>query len=151
MALRYLKSGFAQSDAKTAYDLLSDVCKTIKNEPKIYDQDTFMSRDNISPCGTVACRAGWIVALHDGSARLNLINIEDRATHILGFSGRYGCGVVPDSLFEASAFTYENKDMGRDNFPNAGTKAYARLGIKGLRTFMAKHKAHLKARLLKRV
>lgn len=58
---------------RTAYDLLALVCQHILDEPRRYYQEAWIVRHKASikaamgsvpSCGTMACRAGWIVGLH---------------------------------------------------------------------------------------
>src|SRR3990167_2452357 len=85
--------------AKTAYELLERVCEHIAAEPKRYYQGWWVLRSakriaaadvklKAPPCNTIACRAGWVVLLHDGR-NTRQINAEGygtmrRALEILG-------------------------------------------------------------------
>lgn len=118
---------------KTAYELLQRACEAIKATPQAYFQNWWRQEQ---ACGTAFCRAGWIVALHDGKAAVRSSDeTGHRALDILGhpqgaWDALFVCGLV-------------------DGTP--GTTSYASQGIRGLRDFMKTHRAHLKARLLKDV
>lgn len=146
---------------KTAYELCERVCEHILEEPRRYFQNDWCRRgtgiqrmwsrlrsvlsidqdgneDVMKPvpppvCNTVACRAGWIVLLHDGM-KAKPRDFSDRANEILGVEW-----MDTQELFDG-------QDYGQP-----GTKAYARKGVAGLRAFMKEHKAQLKARSLKGV
>lgn len=145
---------------KTAYELLERVANHILQEPKRFWQDTWgivgkrairrEGFDAVPACGTVACRAGWVVALHDGpkmipvledfSRPLNSIDVPKRANQILGF-GTMTHAPETSELFSSEACGPRDKRR-------FGTHEYARLGAAGLREFMAAHADHLKARQL---
>jgi len=146
--------------AKTAYELLQQVCAHILEEPKRYHQGTWgltrkhavgvVGRENVPPCGTVACRAGWIVGLHDGLPSLknrlsrNQGSVSDRANLILGFKENDDYVVAATSeLFDSESVDPELKFT--------SPREYAKRGVAGLRAFMKKHKAHLQARKLRGV
>lgn len=140
-----------QRPPRTAYDLLARVCEHILDEPKRYTQESYLVHGiaaikNLGlaapTCGTVGCRAGWIVALHDGPTGVRGEAVEWRANQILGRGGD------THDLFSGTAC---DRLAGEDTSPIIGTKKYARLGVKGLRAFMKQHAKHLKARLLKDV
>lgn len=128
----------------TAYELLERVCDHILEEPRRYAQAIWgFERDMIAaikappPCGTVCCRAGWVVALHDGpSALLTIGSVAGRSNEILGLD--YG---------DTNAIYYDSSVDAHKQ----GTAAYATAGVRGLRAFMEQHKAHLQARRLKGV
>lgn len=142
---------------RTAYELLERVCEHILEEPRRYYQEFWAVRDkqkiadvmgSVPSCGTMACRAGWIVALNDGlNSRVMRADhdtfspIEDRANQILGL----GSG---DTGRVFSACAVRGASYGG---PKHGTARYAREGVKGLRKFMREYEAHLKSRLLKDV
>lgn len=66
-----MKSKLPTSRAKTAYGLLSDVCRVIVAEPKRYAQSIYIERanepfkqfDEHPACGTIGCVAGWVATL----------------------------------------------------------------------------------------
>lgn len=133
---------------KTAYELLQRVCAHILEEPQRYLQRRYVATgtdldayDLKPPCGTAACRAGWIVWLHDGEWP-DYSCISSRANQILKMSG-----ADTMDLFRASALMYENHGQRYKE----GTRAAAEAGVRGLRDFMEQHAKHLKARLLKSV
>lgn len=135
---------------RTAFELLNRVCKHILEEPKRYYQGMWGNTNedlikatvgSVPACGTMACRAGWIVALHDGMPAFHrMLNMDClpgevgvRAKEILG-------DLDTDSLFDEDAV---------NGFP--GTVAYAEQGASGIEDFMAKHEEYLKARLLRKI
>lgn len=142
---------------KTAYDLLARVADHILEEPKRYYQTNWglrgthleaIKKELRPACGTVACRAGWIVALHDGPERLNgthlqlLKRIPARARMILGATDN-----KQDIRWDASDLF----DGAACGMAAEGTVEHAKRGASGIRAFMRKHAAHLKSRLLKDV
>lgn len=125
---------------------------------------------NVPACGTVACFAGWVVTLvqgYDAYAKIGYNSIAGQAAHILGFdwedcyrSQRYGESNENYAAWEEH-FDHNIRpirklfDNDLDNYvegeyvmPEAGSLAYAQLGIKKLREFMATHEARLKAKAL---
>lgn len=139
---------------KTAYELLERVIEHIREEPKRYYQNRWLMRrqDIIAegmeapPCGTIACRAGWIVLLHDGvRSGIDGEYVPARANEILGAT-TYGYDADTNQQTPSTCRLFGWEDNGW-----AGTRAHACQGIKGLRDFMKQHKAHLQARLLKDV
>lgn len=144
-------AGVTRSKPKTAYELLQRVCEHILEEPRRYNQERWLMRGkryikdfglSAPACGTVGCRAGWIVLLHDGmKAKVTdeTCSTGWRAAQILGLDvPRYG-----NATFDLFA--------GGGVSGKVGTKTYAERGAAGIRVFMAEHKFHLKARLLKDV
>lgn len=144
---------------KTAYDLMARVAAHILEEPKRYYQGKWVTKKKsdivdvvgaVPQCGTVACRAGWIVALHDGLNSKAITQeiqrtggdfpVAWRAHEILDMSDRH-----TSDLFDGCVLLHMVPS------PTPGTAAYAKAGAKGIREFMRTHKAHLQARLLKDV
>jgi hypothetical protein len=129
--------------AKNAYELLKEIRTIILAQPKRYAQteilihgrpgsvfSTHTWRDLIiPPCGTVGCRAGWIVELTRAGGTAN-VGIIDRAAQILGFGTAREIG----EFFAGSAAEGE-----------PGTREHARSGAKGITAFMKEHKARLLA------
>lgn len=144
-----------ENKPKTAYELCQRVCRHIAAERKTYFQGDWFRVSAVAQrirmgattdCGTTACRAGWMVALGDGplKARIQshlLSGILGRARLLLGAGSGSQLSVDVDTLFAGDAC---------DGL-KPGTRAYARCGVRGLRAFMAKHEAHLKARALEGV
>lgn len=130
---------------KTAYDLCERVAQHIEEEPLRYHQglwgfERFVIAELQQPqCGTVCCRAGWIVALHDGIGAEKSVGVAARSSQILGYRN--------EDLSEDSAVMslYYDGSMGH---LEQGTKKYAQMGASSLRKWMRKHAAHLKARKL---
>ena len=135
--------------AKTAYELLERVCAHIKAKPQTYLQERFIATGDQAheyglhpPCGTAACRAGWIVALHDGPLDpRDYGGIQTRANAILGLDSQ-----TTGDLFSGAALNCGLDAI--DFMVKPGTAAYVRAGVRGLRSFMKRHAAHLKARKL---
>lgn len=118
---------------ETAYQLLERVCEAIERSPQQFDQNEWVSRKD---CGTSFCRAGWLVALHDGVAAIGDDDfVMGRAEAILDMEG--------DDAWELFS-TYALLDT--DARP--GSVEYAAAGVDGTQRFMRKHEAHLKARRL---
>lgn len=149
---------------ENAYDLLEAVARHIEEEPRRYYQSSWVLRgDRIRAlelaapaCGTVGCRAGWVVALNDGLNAPAIVSqlgalpafdepVRDRAEEILGLGH-----LDTDDLFSGCAIYVEDAG-GCDITPPAGSPAYAKLGADGIRAFMKAHEAHLKARSLEGV
>lgn len=158
---RVARSTKSERKPRTAFDLCEMVAQHIEEEPRRYNQGTWMKRLSprdfklafgvAPPCGTMACRAGWLVHLHDGpSVDAAIVNTgfhsmftPTRANQILGMDEK-----DTSDLFNGSAVRSYTDAIGKPRF---GTKAYAREGAVGLRRFMREHAARLKARLLKDV
>jgi len=161
----------AKSQATNVYDLLEDVCATILEEPRRYNQGEWGAvrgsqeweylPETLHPdCGTVGCRAGWIVVKADGAMpmreeygfapRVNAILVPHRASQILGKleawtlldnAREYERDI--NALFDESALTIESND---DEFlPLKGSREYAERGVAGLRAFMTKWNTYLKS------
>jgi len=131
------------SKAETAYELLTDVCRVILDEPRRYAQACFIARPggrggaqdsrgfNKQPaCGTMGCIAGWIVTLKQGD-RFSYKNTRHEANQILGMD--------------------ETEDLFAGNLldgvkANQGTMAYARAGVTRIRAFQNAHATQLKAK-----
>lgn len=155
-----------QPKAKTAYELLEQVIAHIKEEPKRYAQATWGARNSdaikavgpatVPPCGTIACRAGWIVALNDGlpafTARIRHDSIERRANDILGFKRQCFCG-NPSCNGDSDGALETRELFAPHAAGNRGfsVREHARRGVAGLRAFMKQHKAHLQNRKLRGV
>lgn len=131
-----------EAKPKTAYELCERVAKHIEEEPLRYHQglwgfENYAIEDLARPqCGTVCCRAGWIVALHDGIGMERKGNVANRSDAILGY---------PDDSSVTMALYY---DDGWVQAHEQGTKQYAKAGANGLRQWMKRNAAHLKARKL---
>ena len=138
--------------AKTAWELCERVCEQITAEPRTYDQRMWRLSANdwqiakrpprLRPkCGTAFCRAGWIVALRDGAKKVDNNSCQVRANAILNLPRD-----ATDQLFSGVAERLE-----RWTVRTPGSIGAAKAGVRGLRAFMKKHAAHLKARSLKGV
>lgn len=142
--------------AKTAWNLCEAVCEAIVEDPRRYDQGTYVDQHSLfevaqdrglPECGTVACRAGWIVALHDGGIKVRYGAIRNRANKILG--------VEPwqtQDLFSGSALESYKEQQGRPTYAQYSyLRRRALQGAWGLRQWMEAHKEHLQSRHLKDV
>jgi hypothetical protein len=127
------------SRAKTAYGLLSEICKLIVEEPLRYYQGDWIRRegDNLScflpakkypSCGTVGCVAGWVATLK--RRHFSDIQTESIAQKVLGLSGDQTI-----ELFSGSAVS----GVGQ-------TQAHARAGVRHIRRFQKKYLSQLLAK-----
>lgn len=150
---------------ENVYELLEAVARHIEEEPRRYYQDMWaLFGDNIHaflggdfaapPCGTVCCRAGWIVGLCDGLDAPALgvnrdfaysFSVMKRAMEILGMSE-----AEIGALFEPFTDDEDDSEETGQQFVDApaGTLEYAKAGADGLRAFMEQHAERLKARKL---
>ena len=124
---------------ETVYELCEQVCEAIAERPLNYVQQkwsTEASAWNEGACGTAYCRAGWIAAIlkkSKGPVLAGDVFIHKTAKKVLETAG------VPEeevlNLFSGSAC----------GLWRTGTPEYTAAGIKGMRDFMTKHEAKLKA------
>lgn len=132
---------------KTAWELCERVCEAIQAHPLNYYQDYFVARRGGSlpealdtpanACGTAYCRAGWMVVIADGADWCE--SYRDRACELLGMK-RWQINDTTSEICRLFGAWL--------NGPTPGTKAYVRRGVSGLRRFMTKHEAHLRAHRL---
>ncbi len=137
--------------ATTAYELCERTCEAIAAHPLAYFQKDWIRTGARRPeelrgdteCETTFCRAGWLVAVHDGKSRAtDAGEISTRADVLLGRRRDLGdFDFAVTELFNGGGLSHLTP----------GTKAYVRKGIAGLRAFMRKHKAHLQAQSLRGV
>jgi len=127
----------AQRPARTAYELLGRVCKAIVANPEQYNQNEW--GDSWDYCGSGFCVAGWIGFLYDG--RPSPSHIRRRAMELLDMQ----------QVLAWELFTPIIPELYSNMPPVPGSLAYARVGVRHTRRFMAKYKDHLKARTLKGV
>ncbi len=127
------------SKAKTAYGLLSEICKLITEEPKRYAQMIWIARKsnehescgmNFPPCGTVGCVAGWVATLK-GPQQFEGSAVSTIASRVLGLRS----DEQNRELFDAKAVN------GRIQ-----TTEYAAEGVKHIRRFQQKYASQLKAK-----
>lgn len=137
------KNAMPKSKAKTAYGLLSEIRKLILEEPKRYDQVSWLRTgrdvkavygDGAPSCGTVGCVAGWVVALKGG--KNDRVNVMGGARRILGIDGSYWNGQVGE-LFRGG------KVPARDA---VGVMRHAKLGAAHIARFQKKYATELKAK-----
>jgi len=134
-----------RSTATNAYDLMADVVKVIRDEPKRMDMSTFtrlkmkfVPKARRPACGTIGCVAGWMVMLtmsdeHLWEIRDAGLMSEWRAQQLLPSSVRGA----------ASRLFYSMVHAGDD-----GTPAYAEEVITLIEAFMRDHEAALRAHVL---
>ena len=154
-----------RSRANNAYDLLKDVQKAILEEPLRYNQgewgvnlrtgslseaqaqtERMFGEPIIPACGTIACVAGWTVALRGGS--IGGFGTEDEARSILGYGA-----VDYEPLFRATALhelarTIADRDGLVRFVPPCGSPDYAELGVRHIQRFMDANEAALKVQSL---
>lgn len=157
--------GYERSKATNAYELLADVRRAILAEPRRYDQGTYKAGvarlkeakkvDAAPACGTMACVAGWCVALKTPGIfkRLSGGRIEKRAARLLAGFAAIDPYAYTDSLHDRvmdlfdgggiEDFLYETK--GHRRIPNVGTREYARVGARRIKRFMQENEIALKA------
>jgi len=181
------------SDAGNAYDLLTDVIAAIREEPRRYNQgqwalttateilelwnrngryiydDDIRKRlpTQVPACGTVGCRAGWLVFLADGHFPTGQFSkeIRTRAFTVLGVpnialdavnGASENCACqdctrmrVENLSKEDQAFIVDTDTLFDANQVNSdlgiGTPEYAEAGIAGLETYMATWETRLRA------
>jgi len=147
-----------RSRAKTAYGLVSDVIRAIKEEPKRVDMNVLSmtkSPDNGGPaCGTVGCFAGWVSLLH---GRMPRRIRENWATYTIGHG--YGpeevhahelLGACDYTNPEGSVYTegYVFSSHGIDLHGEEGSPRYARSVIARIRRFQKRNARVLRAKKL---
>ena len=134
-----------RSQAETAYELLTDIMQVILEEPKRYNQGTWLEdyrledrtqREilalNTPSCGTVACVAGWAITLKykDISGVRSQWATAELARFLLGLS------------YDQATELFDG-DIIRGFVP--GTLEYAQAGVRIIRAFRKKHEKQLKA------
>jgi hypothetical protein len=130
-----------RTKATNAYDLLKEVRDLILEDPRRYNQRTTLNhyppgvqwtegprRQPIlaPPCGTVGCRAGWVVELTRSRTQYVVRGAQD----ILGLTDAQA-----ETFFAAAAAAGW-----------AGTPEHARSGAYGITAFLKKHAKQLKAK-----
>lgn len=164
--LKYPKGSLLPtSTAKTAYELLGDICEAIKQEPARVDMNYYITRHGtaktrsvpsergdwatvpIPACKTTGCIAGWAILLRqprawaDGCCRKFL--------YLLSLSPKTGKG-VPYNAVEALMYDTEIKDK-NGNHVTPGTRAYANGVIRNIRTFQQKYRKELQEKQLPKI
>lgn len=147
MSLEVRRDLIPVSTAKTAYGLLSEVCRLILAEPKRYNQGSWVklvtqydrayAADVFPACGTIGCVAGWVTTL---KLPANVFDAEpfssgnvligDAAARVLGLNFQQR-----EQLFAGDAvdkYTYR-----------IGTLAYAKAGVKHIQKFQRQNKHQL--------
>lgn len=137
-----------RSRARTAYELLSEICKLIIAEPLRYDQGSYIIRPDdvryrtrqFPACNTIGCVAGWVCTLRLKD-RFSYVDIVDLATGILGLNPSQ-----TKELFAAAPDIFWNGFC--DMIP-AQTKEHAEAGVKHIKAFQKKYEEQLKTKRLK--
>lgn len=163
------------SNATNAFDLCMDVAKAIREEPMRFSQDNWYTEDSDfirqvlrgegpgPACGTMACRAGWMVILaRTPSAYIQAIQIQDTAFRLLGVKDAQASYDDYDheesdeertfrwdvrELFDGEACTIRDDQRMRVG-PAIGTPEYAEMGAKGVEEFARKWEARLRAKAI---
>src|SRR5678815_3817725 len=141
------RAAVPKSTAKNAYELFEDVCKVILEEPKRYNQSTWVEqlrvhadvdrKEEFAACGTMACIAGWMAILKRGRTVFrNNVEIADKAHRLVNPSYDAPFEVVRglDDLFNGGLI---------DPDIDPGTKRYAQAGVREIKRFMKKHRKYL--------
>lgn len=147
-----------KSRAKTADGLLASIQKLILEEPKRYNQNSWvwLLEEGFDPeyvrrgpaCGTIGCVAGWVSVLTlPRSAIKHLEELSDgisnHAQRLLGLDDDQA-----DELFSGRPISFLRKDDPMMLTAKPGTKAYARLGWKHIQAFRDKYRTQLRAHKL---
>jgi len=140
---------------RNLYELCEQTCESMELAPLNYYQGYWAAPvravqghtgvEHQEACGTAYCRAGWMIANLEGKALptegdgVDTVHYGTRAKKMLYQAG------IPDidieHLFAGEALMRE-KDIPRAKW---GTPEYVAAGVEGLRNFMAKHEAKLRA------
>lgn len=151
-----------RSPAKTAYGHLSWIRKLILDEPKRYNQKSWIVGPRVEPslwshhmdkqislyaaeglpqCGTVACVAGWAIASFQETYPKSQINISFKAEKLLGLTESQA-----DELFGGDAIEklYREKFGYDSDVPKPQTSEFAALGAEHIANFQQKYKSQLK-------
>ncbi len=146
----------------TAWDLLNQICTTILEEPKRYNQEDWLTDvfsvwkegaykieykvdesvlDDYPMCGTIGCVAGWTVSMTDSK---NTGGIGETAAKILGLTKEQA-----DQLFSGAAIEHTLERLNQSiRQVRPGTYEYAVLGANHIQHFMAEHEEQLKATVI---
>ena len=112
--------------------ILKAVIKTILDEPKRYNQETFISiRDTIPDdrfpaCDTIACVAGWTCLVAERDFR-GMGGISQRATNLLRLTPE-----TSGALFDGGALYQLSSGTG---YGETTPRQYARLGVRHILRF----------------
>lgn len=147
----------------TAYALLSKICTLIKEEPKRYNQGSWIRLrfewegtgqsdewlDRMFPaCGTVCCVAGWVETLRTSPVVVNILEEDSAYFSRVAAAARRTLGLTSKEagkLFSGDAID----ELGEGDTPLQGTPEYAALGVKHIRAFQKKHAKKLKAKIVR--
>jgi hypothetical protein len=129
---------------ETALDLLNAVKQQIKLEPKTYNQLQWCTSDGTKSCGTQACVAGWIVAIHDGPRVLHVLNDLNDPNYDDPLHGSPVARRAAQLLGLTTIDTYDLFSADVDTNSNPGTREYARAGVRRINQFISDYGDHLK-------
>ncbi len=147
-----------KSEADVSYDLLEDIKQAIWEEPKRYNQATYirmnrhlkrrLKEDHLAQCGTAACVAGWTVLMakpmnEKPAEKLAMIDVDRSAAELLGLNWGQS-----STLFDGDALSDVASKLGLEDVPDQGTLEYAALGILHITRFQRANEAQLKAHRL---
>ncbi len=142
-----------KSEADTSYDLLEDIKKAIWEEPKRYNQATYIrtlratkripAHSGYARCGTAACVAGWTVLMAKPTGekpadKLAMSDVDKSAAELLGLSWEQS-----SKLFDGDAMADVAASTGM-GMPVQGTLEYAALGIIHIARFQEEHESQLR-------
>jgi hypothetical protein len=134
---------------QTLYEMMEQVAESIEARPLNYYQGAWYADAQLhygkEACGTAYCRAGWMTCIGKEKPVHNNSVIQGYAMTLLE-----NAGIPQDDvthLFQGSALQEEQPFFKgiKKLMPRAGTPEYAELGAKGVRKFMERHAAKLKA------
>lgn len=147
------------SRAKTAYGLINDVIKAIREEPKRLDMNTWLSyfqgkpnystyKEDLPSCGTIGCFAGWVCVLRGVPPGVIAENAGAFARNILGRNNvNYNTVENHRSCsWNLSVFAAEGHDL--ENHPPIETPEYAEIVIRRIQNFQKINAKVLRAQKL---
>jgi hypothetical protein len=153
----------ARTKAKTAWDLLNEVCRIIEAEPQRYNQGQWVrlvEKDNKSgytypECGTIGCVAGWVDILTEGRKQARAdsssfigdnLFVAAKAAKTLGITHQQA-----DDLFDGEALQTTARVFGFEGrtLPDKGTQEYAALGVAHIYRFMHRNERRLRSKRVK--
>lgn len=157
----------------SAYDLLTEIATTIKDEPlrvnmnewritdsrelaelvrKEFEQIHGTAHAGIPVCKTVACIAGWAVSLT--GTKTNDMGFARHAARLLGFDPTQDDELPwllhDDEAVQSLFYPEEWPDdlKARLNKHRPGTQAYANVVVARIKAFQKEHKAHLESTMI---
>jgi hypothetical protein len=139
------------SKATNAYELLTDIMRVVKSEPKRLNMDNWLLVDsdidarNRPACHTVACVAGWATVLVDGRDAAMTMDAQSRATELLFGGYNYASPIYQDIQDLFFTFPTPKECGGRP-----GTMQYARYIAKRIKALRDKYEHEFKERAIER-